>query len=124
MYKRQILHFVNQTLIKWFSKKQSTVEMTTYAAEFITARTVVDQIVDLRTTLRYLEVPLRETSYLFGDNKIVEEIPDSPHAKLHKRHTALSFHRVHKAIAARYISFHHIDGLENPADILSKHWSY
>ena len=119
-----ILYFVNQTPIEWFSKKQSTVETATYAAEFIAARTAVDQIVDLRTTLRYLGVPLRETSYLFGDNKTVVESSDRPHAKLHKRHTALSFHRVREAIAARYISFHHIDDSDNPADILSKHWGY
>ncbi len=48
----------------------------------------------------------------------------TPHAKLHKRHTALSFHRVRKAIAARVVRFHFIPGTINPADILSKHWGY
>ena len=46
-------------------------------------------------------------------------------AKLHKRHNALSFHRVQEAIAAGYIQyFLHIPGKVNPADILSKHWGY
>ena len=47
-----------------------------------------------------------------------------PHSKLHKRHTALSYHRVREAIAAKFIHLHHIDGTINPADILSKHWGY
>ena len=48
----------------------------------------------------------------------------TPHAKLHKRHTALSFHRVREAIAGKIIGFYHIAGEHNPADILSKHWGY
>ena len=46
------------------------------------------------------------------------------HAKLRKHHKALSFHRVREAIASKVISFHHIPGVINPADVLSKHWGY
>src|SRR6056300_1322763 len=47
-----------------------------------------------------------------------------PESKLHKRHVALSFHRVREAIAANLVSFIHIEGASNPADIVSKHWGY
>jgi len=47
-----------------------------------------------------------------------------PHAKLHKRHNTLSFHRVREAIASKKYVFTHIAGANNPSDILSKHWSY
>ena len=47
-----------------------------------------------------------------------------PHAKLHKRHNALSFHRVREAVASGIVCFQHIPGDINPADILSKHWGY
>jgi hypothetical protein len=46
------------------------------------------------------------------------------HAKLHKRHTMLSFHRVREAIASGIVGFYFIPGEINPADILSKHWGY
>jgi hypothetical protein len=59
---------MNKFLIDWYSKKQATVETATYGSEYISARTCVDQIVDLRTTLRYLGVPIRDVSYMFGDN--------------------------------------------------------
>jgi hypothetical protein len=74
--------------------------------------------------MRYLGVPLRQISYMFGDNKTVVDSSTTPYAKLHKRHTALSFHRVREAIASKMIAFYHIDGDLNPADILSKHWGY
>jgi len=119
-----ILHFLNGTPIDWYSKKMATVETATYGAEFVSARTCVEQLVDLRTTLRYLGVPIHERSYMFGDNESVVNSSIQPHAKLHKRHNALSFHRVREAIASGTYVFTHIPGENNPADILSKHWGY
>ena len=118
------LHLVNKTPIDAFSKKQATVETATYGSEFVAARTCVEQIIDLRLTLRYLGVPLREKSYMFGDNQSVVDSSNNVHAKLHKRHTMLSFHRVREAVASSMLLFSHIYGETNPADILSKHWGY
>jgi hypothetical protein len=119
-----ILHFLNKTPIDWYSKKQATVETATYGSEFVAARTCTEQVIDLRNTLRYLGVPIREKSYMFGDNKSVVDSSTLPHSKLNKRHTALSFHRVREAIAAGIIGFYFIPGEANPADILTKHWGY
>jgi hypothetical protein len=105
-----ILHFLNQTPIDWYSKKQATVETATFGSEFIAARTTIDQIVDLRTTLHYLGVPIQEKSYIFGDNKTVIDASSTPHAKLHKRHNALSFHCVREAVASMYVTIFHLPG--------------
>jgi hypothetical protein len=69
-------------------------------------------------------VPLREKSYIFGDNESVVNSATQPYAKLHKQHNVLSFHRVQEAIASGVFVFTHIPGENNPADILSKHWGY
>ena len=119
-----ILHFINKTPIDWFSKKQGTVETATYGSEFVAGRTCVEQIMDLRHTLRYFGVPVYGKSHMFGDNKSVVDSSTVPSAKLHKRHTMLSFHRIREAIAFGVCDFFHIDGDINPADILSKHWRY
>ena len=94
-----------------------------YGSEFTAARIAVDQIIDLRNTLRYLGVPIEGKSYMFGDNESVVTSGSLPHSKLNKRHNVLSYHRVREAIAARIIVFAHIPGKINPADILSKHWA-
>ena len=119
-----ILHFLNKMPIDWYAKKQATVETATYGSEFISARQCIDQMIDLRLTLRYLGVPIRDVSYVFGDNKTVVDSSTLPHAKLHKRHNALSFHRVREAIASGYVVMTHLPGSANPSDILSKHWAY
>jgi hypothetical protein len=81
-----ILHLVNKTPIEWYSKKQATVETATYGLEFVAARVCVEQIIDLRNTLRFLGVLVREKSYMFGDNKSVVDSSMQLNAKLHKRH--------------------------------------
>jgi len=118
------LHLINKTPFDWFSKKQGTVETATYGSEFVAARTAVEQIKANKLGLQYLGVPLIEKAYLFGDNKSVVDSSSVPHAKLHKRHTALSFHKVREMIASNTLVFSFIPGAINPADILSKHWGY
>ena len=116
------MHFWNQTLGDYFSKKQATVETATYGSEFVAARTAVDQIEDIRMTFRYLGVPVEGKTRLFGGNQSVVISGTVPQSALKKRHSLLSYHRVREAIASEMISFHHLPGDSNPADILSKHW--
>jgi hypothetical protein len=118
------LHLCNQTLVDWYSKRQATVETATFGSEFTAARIAVDQIIDLRTTLRYLGVPVNSKSFMFGDNQSVVTNSTIPHSSLNKRHNALSYHRVREMIAAKILGYYWIDGKSNPADIVSKHWSY
>jgi len=119
-----ILHLANKTPLDWYSKKQAMVKTATYGSKFIAAHTCVDQIIDLRTTFRYLGVPIRDISYMFGDNKTVVDSSTIPHSKLHKRHNALSFHHVREAVATGFIGLYHLPGEFNPADIMTKHWGY
>ena len=81
----------------------------------------LEQFMDIRNTLRYLGVPLREKLFTFGDNKLVVNSASVPHAKIHKRHIVLSFYRIRGVITAGVISFRFLLEKNNPADILSKH---
>ena len=115
-----IEHFVNQTPVDWFTKRQNQVETATYGSEFMAARQAIEQIIDLRYTLRMFGVPLDGPAWLFGDNKSVVTSSTIPHSTLSKRWNALSYHRCREAIAAGFVRFEHLPGTENPADILTK----
>ena len=65
---------VNTTPTDWFSKRQATVETTTYGSEFVAAKTATEQIMDLRNTQRYLGVPIMNKAYMFGEIKKVHLI--------------------------------------------------
>ena len=119
-----IVHFLNKTVIYFYSKKQPVVETATYGSEYMAARIATEEIMELRNSLRYLGVNISGPAYMFGDNRTVVDSSSIPQSRLHKRHVLLSFHRVREAIAAKVLYFIHIPGAINPADILSKHWSY
>ena len=57
---------------------------------------------------------------MFGDNLSVVNSSVLPSGKLQKRAHILNYHRVREAQAAGIVRFVHIDGKENPADILTK----
>ena len=100
------------------SKPQSNLLL---SSEFMAARIAVQHIVDIRTTLRYMGIPLDGPAWMFGDNQSVVSSSTIPASVLKKRHNALSYHTVHAAIAAGYVKFSHINGIDNPADILTKY---
>ena len=76
-----VLHFINKTPLDWYSKKQGTVETATYGSELVAGRTAMEQIMDIRTMLRYLRVPIIGHSYLFGDNKAVINSSSQPESR-------------------------------------------
>jgi hypothetical protein len=59
---------------------------------------------------------------MFGDNQTVVNNSSIPYSSLNKRHNALAYHRAHEMIAAKVLGYYWIDGKENPADLVSKHW--
>lgn len=117
-----VFYTCSTKVIDWYSKKQSTVETATYGSEFVAARTTMEQIIDLRLQLQYLGVAIKGSTMMFGDNESVVNSSSLPHARLHKHHTSLSFHRVREGIAAGVAQFYYIPSLSNPADILRKQW--
>ena len=55
---------------------------------------------------------------------VLHFLNQTPNDAYSKRHHLVSYHRVKKAIALKYISFHWKDGKSNPVDIISKHWEF
>jgi hypothetical protein len=119
-----ILHFINKAPIDWFSKKQSTMETATYGSEFSSAKMAIQQIQGLHTMLRYLGVPVDDTSYMFEDNRSVVTSSTIPNSQLGCRHLALSYHYMRDAVASGMVKFYHIPGEINPSDLVSKHWGH
>ena len=115
---------MNHTPIDSYSKRQVTVATATYESEFVASKTAAEQIIDLRHTFRYLGVPIKTNSYLFGDNRSVVTSSTLSHSTLGKRHNILAYHRVREAIAPKIVAYHWIRIGYNLCDMLSKHWDH
>ena len=51
----------------WYSKRQNTVEASTYGSEFVTMRILVEMFIALRYKLRLFCVPIDEPCNVFCD---------------------------------------------------------
>ena len=57
---------------------------------------------------------------MLGDNKSVILNTTVPSSMLNKKHVACNYHRVREAVAARILTFVHVDTDKNLADIMTK----
>jgi hypothetical protein len=115
-----ILIFVNSTPIRRYSKRQNTVESSTYGSKFVAMRIAKEILLALRTHLRMLGVPLDGAADLLCDNMSDVMSSTIPGSVLKKKHNAVSYHKVCETIAAKAMRVRHEPIGSNLADILSK----
>ena len=115
-----VLLFLNKTPVKWYSKRQNTVETSTYGSEVVAGRIAVDLVVELRYKLRMLGVPVVGPSKLFGDNQSMVTTVSLPHSILKKKSNACSYHRCREAVASRIVDIIHCKTDFNLADMGTK----
>ena len=115
-----IIIFVNRAPIIWYSKRQNTVETSTFGSEFIALRIATELIEGLRYKLRMLGIPLDGPANVFGDNQSVINNATIPESPLKKKHVAICYHRVREACAGGVIRIAKEDTKSNLADVLTK----
>ena len=111
---------INNTPVKWYSKRQNTVESSTYGAELVALRIAVEGIIEFRYKLRMMGIAIQGPSQVLCDNKSVVLNMTLPSSTLKKKHNAIAYHKVRETVAAEIIKVNHIDGKLNLADILTK----
>jgi hypothetical protein len=115
-----ILILVNRAPILWLSKRQNTVEMSTFSSDFIALKTAVEMVEGLRYKLRMLGVPMEGATNVFCDNESIVKNSSRPESTLKKRHNAIAYHRCREAQAAGIIRIAFEPGETNLADLFTK----
>lgn len=112
--------FINRSPITWFSKRQNTVEASTFSSEFIAAKCCVEHITALRFKLRMFGVPIDGPANVFCDNESVVKNSSMLASTLNKKHSSIAYHSVRWAVAAGIIRVAWIPTDSNLADALTK----
>jgi hypothetical protein len=115
-----IIIFLNRAPIVWYSKKQNTVESSTFGSEFVALRIAVDLIVSLRYKLRMMGVPISTPCITLCDNETAVRNSTIPESTLKKKHNAIAYHRVREAVAADILRIGYIQSKDNLADMFTK----
>ena len=87
-----ILIFCNKAPIIWHSKRQNTVEASTFGSEFQAMKNAVELSESLRYKLRMFGVPIDGPTNVFCDNEAVYKITSIPESTLKKKHHSIAYH--------------------------------
>jgi hypothetical protein len=115
-----VILFVNKAPIIWYSKRQNTVETSTFGSEFCAMKTAIDMIEGLRYKLRMMGIPIHGPTSVFCDNESVVKNSTTPESTLKKRHNAIAYHRSREAQAAGIIRVTWESGETQIGDLLTK----
>lgn len=115
-----ILLFICNGLIEAFSKRQNTVESSTFGSELVALRIARDKIVAMRIKLKSIGVPLAGPTNVFCDNQGVVKNTSIPESTLNKKHNSINYHIVREAAASGILRVGKEDTATNLADPLTK----
>jgi len=115
-----ILIYINQAPIIRYSKRQNTVEASSFGSEYIAWRICTEMVEGLRYKLRCFGVSVEGPTDVLCDNRSVVTNSSLPTSVLNKRHNAICYHRVREAQAAGIIRVGWIEGEKNVTDLFTK----
>ncbi len=112
--------FLGSTPISWYSKRQNTIESSTYSSELVALRIAVDKALAIRAQLRALGMHVTKPAVILCDSQSVCWNMQLPSSVLKKKHQLVAFHRCREAVAMGVVKIAHISSEQNLADINTK----
>ena len=114
------LIFLNNAPIYWTSKKQGSIETSSFASEFIAMKTCCEYIRGLRYKLRMMGIPCDFPAFVFGDNQSVLANSTKPFSVLKKKSCSIAYHFVREGVARGEWRTAYVPTHLNLADLLTK----
>jgi hypothetical protein len=114
-----VLIFVQRAPIVWHSKKQNSIETSTFGSEFMALKTGVELLEALRYKLRMMGVPIERYTQVKVDNVSVVNNTSVPESTLKKKSNSIAFHYVRSKCAADVCRISYKSTKTNLADMLT-----
>ena len=114
------LVFLNCAPIYWMSKKQASIESSTFGSEFTAIKQCTEYIRGLRYKLRMMGIPVEGPAFIHGDNQSVLANTSIPDSTLKKKSQSIAYHFVREGVAKDEWRTAYVNTAENPADLLTK----
>jgi hypothetical protein len=114
------LVYLNKALIQWISKKQTSVETSSFGSEFCAMKQCTEYVRGLRYKLRMMGIPCDGPTYIYGDNKSVLFNTTIPESTLKKKSQSIAYHFVREGAARDEWWTAYINTHINPTDLMTK----
>ena len=112
--------FLNSAPIYWHSRRQNSLETSTFGAEFMAMKQATEYTRGLRYKLRMLGIPCEDPTLVYGDNQSVLANTTAPQSQLKKKSNSLAYHFVREGCARDEWRTTYVNTHDNPSDLLTK----
>ena len=115
-----VIIFVGRTPVKYYSKRQASVQTSTFGAEFVSLKRAVEEAVIMRYYLRSMGVKVTKQTVVYGDNLSAIRNTIDPGSPLKKKYLALAYHFCREHFGAGIVAIRKIDTKHNISDPFTK----
>ena len=115
-----LLVFLNSAPMYWMSKKQTTVETSSFGSEFMAMKHGTEYLRGLRYKLRMMGIPVNNPVFIYGDNQSVLWNTIVPDSTLKKKSNSIAYHFVREGVARDEWRTAYVNTKDNPSDIATK----
>ena len=114
------LMYLNSAPVYWMSKKQTSIETSSFGSEFIAMKQCTEYIRGLRYKLCMMGIPCTSPAFIFDDNQSVLANTTIPDSTLKKKSQSIAYHFFREGAARDEWHTTYINTHPNPADLLTK----
>jgi hypothetical protein len=91
--------FVSSALVIWYSKKQNTIESSTFGMELVALHICIEALIALQVKLRSFRIRIDRPADVYCDNSSVFKSVSVVEGQLNKKHLAICYHHVQECCA-------------------------
>ena len=115
-----VLIYLNRAPIIWYSKKQNSVETSTFGSEFTALKTGIEMIKGLQYKLQMMGIPIEGLAHVRKDNMSVVNNAMKPESMLKKKSNAIAYHFIRESVASGMCKIAYEPSETNLANLLTK----
>ena len=116
--------YVQNLLIHWYSKKQTSIETSSFGSEFMALEVATKYVRGLRYKLRMIGIPIQGPSYVYGNNNSVLINTSQPDSTLKKKSSSIAFNWCREGTARDKWRCTYIPTADNHSDMQTKSLPY
>ena len=115
-----IIIFLGMAPIMWCSKRQNSVEVSSFGSEFVAMRIGTEMLKTLRYKLRMFGIPTDGPATVFCDHQSVVTNVSTSDSVLKRKHNSIAYHFCREAIASGMMVVRKVSSEHNIADLFTK----
>eukprot|EP00253_Pinus_taeda_P031422 PITA_31422 len=112
--------FMGSRLVSWFSKKQSSIALSTVELEYVAAASCCTQLLWMMQTLQDFQITCTPPISLLCDNTSAINISKNPVMHSKNKHIPIKYHFLREQVLEQNVKLEYVPSKEQVVDILTK----